>query len=265
MNLENLKLRPYQEEDVKFLAQHNCSGCFNEQRTGKTPTAIMTIKERGMENKKILIITTSSALYQWKQEYESWLHKDCVVADGTPKNKNKAIEEWKFGLVISLGCFKETSSNSGYMAKIIDAKPDMVILDEAHHIRNPKTWAARSVFKLSKVPIRMALTGTPAYGESKDIYSILHFLFPERFSSSYKFYQEYLKPEQLYIYVAGQRRCITEYKHFIPQKEKELQDLAIEEGSEYDSTFYITDYQPYEKQTYRIGSSLGPGPRSVVL
>lgn len=101
----------------------------------------------------------------------------------------------------------------------------MVILDEAHLIRNPKTWAARSVFKLCKVPIRMALTGTPAYGEPKDIYSILHFLFPQNFTSAYKFYQEYLKPSTMYVYVRGMRRPIVEYKSFIPHKEKELQNF----------------------------------------
>lgn len=225
MNLDNLKLRPYQAEDVKFLIQHPCTGCFNEQRTGKTPTALMCIKERKMHDSKILIITTSSALYQWQEEYTNWLHKDCLVADGTPTHKKKIIDEWKHGLVISLGSLKETSANPGCLAYIIAAKPDMVILDEAHHIRNPKTWAARSVFKLCKIPIRMALTGTPAYGEPKDIYSILHFLFPKEFSSAYKFYQEYFKPEQLFLFAGGYRRCITEYKSFLPQKEKELQSF----------------------------------------
>ena len=36
-------LRPYQIEDVKFLsARKNCA-CFNEQRTGKTPTALRSL------------------------------------------------------------------------------------------------------------------------------------------------------------------------------------------------------------------------------
>lgn len=228
MNTESLSLRPYQEEDVKFLIKHPCTGCFNEQRTGKTPTALMCIKARNLQNSKILIVTTTSALYQWQNEYERWLERPCVVCDGTPAHKKKIIDNWKNGLVISLGSLKETSSRSGYLAFLLAAQPDMVILDEAHHIRNPKTWAAKSAFKLCKIPIRMALTGTPAYGEAKDIFSILKFLFPQKFTSAYKFYQEYFKPEQLYIYVGGMRRVITEYKTFLPGKEKALQDFMKE-------------------------------------
>ena len=33
------KLRDYQQEDVKFLKKLEVAGCFNEPRTGKTPTA----------------------------------------------------------------------------------------------------------------------------------------------------------------------------------------------------------------------------------
>ena len=37
-------LRPYQKEDAKFLVTKPAMACFNEQRTGKTPTALATIK-----------------------------------------------------------------------------------------------------------------------------------------------------------------------------------------------------------------------------
>lgn len=98
----------------------------------------------------------------------------------------------------------------------------MVILDEAHHIRNPKTYSAKAVFKFTKVKYRLALTGTPAYGEQKDIFSILHFLYPDQFKTIYKFQDEYMVPEQYVIYVAGQRRCFTEYHKFYPQASKRL-------------------------------------------
>lgn len=215
-------LRPYQQEDVDFLKHLNCLGCFNEQRTGKTPTALETLKAKGLQDAKILVITTASAIYQWKDEYEKWMQRECLVCDGTPTHKHNAIEKWNKGLVISLGSLKTTSTNDGCLALILSAKPDAVILDEAHQIRNPKTYAAKSCFKLTKIPIRLALTGTPAYGEAKDIYSILRFLFPDRFNSPWKFYEEYLIPEKFYIFAGGRRQQITQYKSFIPQKEREL-------------------------------------------
>lgn len=71
----------------------------------------------------------------------------------------------------------------------------------------------------------MALTGTPAYGQPKDIWSILHFLRPELFKSYYKFCEEYLQKEILYIYIRGMKQSITEYGNFIPTKQKDLQIL----------------------------------------
>ena len=39
-----LQLRKYQIEDVKKLSKLKCSACLNEQRTGKTPTALGIIR-----------------------------------------------------------------------------------------------------------------------------------------------------------------------------------------------------------------------------
>lgn len=224
--METLKLRPYQEEDVQFLQNLDCAGCFNEQRTGKTPTALMTVKAKNLENEKILIITTSSGLYQWADEYRDWLHKPVSIVEGTPTAKKKIISEWTHGLIISLGTFKETKNSSGYLDLIIKQKPKMVILDEAHHIRNFKTKAAASVYKLcTKVPIRLALTGTPAYGKPQDIYSILHFLYPKTYTSPYKFQEEYLKKETIQVYDKRYHvlREISNYTTFLPGKERMLQ------------------------------------------
>ena len=53
-------LREYQKEDVKFLAARKSAGCFNEQRTGKTPTALSTMKVKDVC--KLLIVAGN----RWK-------------------------------------------------------------------------------------------------------------------------------------------------------------------------------------------------------
>ena len=87
-------LRQYQREDVDFLKTLACAGCFNEQRTGKTPTSIVSFVERGIT--KILIVCTNSALYTWAKEFTLWSNGlPAVVASGTPKQKQKIIENPK--------------------------------------------------------------------------------------------------------------------------------------------------------------------------
>ena len=41
----------------------------------------MCIKARNLQDSKILIVTTTSALYQWQNEYERWLEEQARLAE----------------------------------------------------------------------------------------------------------------------------------------------------------------------------------------
>lgn len=220
-----MELREYQKEDAAFLVSIPCSACFNEQRTGKTPTALETIRLRGLTEKRNLIITTASSLQQWADEYVHWLHRPCIVCAGTPKEKAQAVEEWTHGLVISIESFKETEASTGLVEPILKKNPQQVILDEAHKIKTPQSANAKALFKTSKVPYRLALTGTPAPGKAYDIYSILRFLFPSDFRGFWKFIEHYFIVEDKTIYRAGKATSFKIYENFQPGKDLELQQL----------------------------------------
>lgn len=181
------KLRPYQIEDINKLLQYDSSACFNEQRTGKTPIAIMTMEVRQPD--KILIVCPASMLYPWKDSYKFWTGKDAVVCIGTPMQRIKIVENWEHGpLIISYGCLKETIRTGGMLPYIMDKKPAACIADEAHHFKCHTTETAKAMYKLSKIcKYKLALTGTPATNKPADIYGILHWLYPENFSSYWKF------------------------------------------------------------------------------
>lgn len=220
-----MKLREYQKEDADFLASKNCSACFNQQRTGKTPTALETIKLRKLTNKRILIVTTASSVLQWKSEYEKWLNKPCVICTGTPKQKEKIINNWTHGLVVSIDSFKTTAKSEGLIKQIMKQKPQQIILDEAHKIKNPKSANAQAIFKTTKIPYRLALTGTPAPGKPYDVYSILRFLFPSSFRGFWKFLEDYFIIEENTVYINGNGRSFKTYEKFKPGQEKKLQEL----------------------------------------
>lgn len=216
-------LRTYQEEDANFLITKPQTACFNEQRTGKTPTALKTIQLRGLDNERVLIITTASSLYQWKEEYERWLNKPCAICAGTPAKKKESIESWTHGIVVSLDSFKETKNREGLINPILQKKPQMVILDEAHKIKNHKSANAQAVFRTRNIPYRLALTGTPAQGKPYDVYSILRFLFPGDYGSYWRFIDEYFIIEDKTIYQNGIPRTFKYYERFKPGMDLELQ------------------------------------------
>ncbi|KAJ1396712.1 SNF2 family N-terminal domain-containing protein [Ochromonadaceae sp. CCMP2298] len=54
----------------------------------------------------------------------------------------------------------------------------MLILDEAHVIRNPATLTAQRVFSL-RSQSRLALTGTPVQNHVEEVWSLMNFLLPD--------------------------------------------------------------------------------------
>lgn len=220
-----MELRNYQKEDAQFLASIPCSACFNEQRTGKTPTALETVQLRGLTDERVLIITTKSSMHQWAEEYETWLNRPCLVCAGTPEQRLKTIEAWTHGLVVSIDSFKETAQSKGLVDPILKKKPQQIILDEAHKIKTPQSANAKALFKTNKIPYRLALTGTPAPGKPYDIYSILRFLFPSDFRGFWKFIEQYFIIENQTIYRGGRQTSFKTYDNFQPGKARELQQL----------------------------------------
>ncbi len=229
-------LRPYQKEDVLFLMARKSAGCFNEQRTGKTPTALSVMKAKNVI--KLLIIAPASTLYTWANECKKWWFEglDAVVVDGTAAKRKKIIEDWKYGaLIISYECLRETTrikkdeagdiqemSITGDIALIKKHKDIQgVILDEAHRIKNHKSKQAEALFSLSGIPNRLALTGTPAPGKQHEIFSILHWLYPKIFTGYWRFIDYYFTQYEEYN-ASGKYKVIGGFK---PGKDKELQEF----------------------------------------
>ena len=180
-----MKLRPYQEEDVEVLKQNPSYGVFNEQRTGKTPTTLKALEAHNA--KKTLIVCPASAVLQWQEEYEKWLGQWCDTLTGTKQKKEQIIKGWSHGLV----CSHRALINKNYLEAILKAKPDAVVIDEAHRMKNPNTATAKAIFKFKNVKIKYALTGTPAPNKPHEVWAILHWLEPKVFPSYWRFIENY--------------------------------------------------------------------------
>lgn len=190
-------LRPYQEADALFLSRLNAGGCFNEQRTGKTPTILRVAEICNVQ--KMVAITPASAMYQWADEIIRWLGGCPFVCAGDYNFRRETIDIWKNFrgtipcLIISYDSLKETMRTKGLVEYILKAAPEMIIVDEAHRIRHRNSAQAKAVYRLSKIPRRYALTGTPAPGKSHDIWGILHFLCPNTFNSFWNFINDFYR------------------------------------------------------------------------
>lgn len=189
------RLRPYQTQDVNFLLSIKNKGNFNQQRVGKTPETLVTIKHL-KEHKNAIIIAPGSTTYSWLKEFKKWTFCDDVVVVSskiTKPNRAKLYKNFKGTIIITYGLVLND------LDLLLARKIDTIILDEAHRIRNYRSMGSASTPKTTKAIItlsraaknRYALTGTPAPNEQHNIYGILAFLFPTLFKSYWAFIEYY--------------------------------------------------------------------------
>ncbi len=67
------KARPYQEDGVRFIAESDFNCIIGDQmRLGKTPQALLALKNAYKERTPCLILVRSANLWQWIREYKVW-------------------------------------------------------------------------------------------------------------------------------------------------------------------------------------------------
>lgn len=185
------RLRPYQEEGVKwlwFLNRIGLSACLaDDMGLGKTIQVIALFlllkKERGQEKGTVrrpnLLVLPASLIANWKSEMERFApslnlfiaHTSALPASELrepPGNlPGRLIDGYDVVLTSYGTCLR--------LPWIQTIDWDVVVLDEAQAIKNPSAQQTRAVKNL-KSRMRLALTGTPVENRLSDLWSIFDFL-----------------------------------------------------------------------------------------
>lgn len=216
-----MQLRPYQLEDVQKLMTRDSMGVFNEQRTGKTPTSIAVMEQRGVE--RLLIVCPASLVYAWKEEYKKWTGKDAyVITSATKFNQLDKTQIPSGTIIVNYENLRTAVNTLGAWEKLLKKyKPEGLIVDEVHRCKSRKSANFRAVKAFNKVPHRLYLSGTPAPNKPWDIWTTLHFIHPDYFKSYWKFAEEYFVVTNTY----KGRQQVMEPQGFQVGKDKELQWL----------------------------------------
>ena len=186
---KNARLRPYQAVDAEFLRKHTHAAVFNEQRTGKTPTILVAVKDK---MKKGIVVCPAGLKLNWKNEIMNWIGRPSTVVKGSKSNRIGLYSDFYSGvdniLIIS---YETLRSDIDAIKKHIKGF-DVMIADESHRLRNYKTKQSRAVFDLSKLAKEVyPLTGTPAVNHASDVFGMLHLLNPKKYTSYWQFVERY--------------------------------------------------------------------------
>lgn len=169
-------LMDYQVRDVrKMVSKKRCLN-INRMGYGKTVEAIKAMRELGVNS--AVIVAPKTILNQWRAQFKRWWpevqHKVSIYgengADITPNS------------IILLNY--EKLLNAQLMTKLKSYRWDMLLLDEAHRIKNRASKRSIAV-KLIPSEYKWAMTGTPILKKPDDLWSILNFLGVEYSGVSY--------------------------------------------------------------------------------
>jgi len=200
---------PYQWQGIKFLMDNDHALLADDMGTGKTVMTIVALKILIQQTKvhHVLILCPPSVLYEWKRHLDEWAPELTSYLIRSPqKEVRKSLWETPMHVYVTTYDMLKGDIENSILPKGSLEHFDVVVLDEAHHIKNMKSKRFRAIKQLQPKR-RWALTGTPVQNKIEDLASIFEFVYPGYLTSFD------LRPEQIKERIKP---------HFLRRRKKEV-------------------------------------------
>ena len=163
----------------------------DEVGLGKTIEAGMVLKEyllRGMVD-SVLVLTPASLVGQWREELETKFDIACATThDALLRSDPKRFWSQK-RLIASLALARRSEQAT----HIVGRSFDLVIVDEAHHLRDRTSQSYKLVDALNK-RFLLLLSATPVQNDLMELYNVLTLLKPGIFKTPKEFRAAHVTP-----------------------------------------------------------------------
>lgn len=173
------KYTPFQHQlkTAAFLTLHRRCFCFNEQGTGKSSSAIWAadyLMEQGIVHRALILCPLSIMDAAWRSElFTSAMHRTVGIAHGSADKRRKVLAQNDDFVIINydgMGVVHEELKAGGF---------DLIIVDEATAMKNPKTSRWKTLNSLIGADTRLwMMTGTPAAQSPMDAYGLAKMVNP---------------------------------------------------------------------------------------
>src|SRR5690554_4367479 len=159
----------------------------DEVGLGKTVEAGLILKEyllRGLV-KKVLILTPANLIWQWYQE----LYEKFGIAAGIQRTR----WDWEYANVLIASI--DTAKREPHAHITAGIVYDLLIVDEAHKLKNSSTASYRLVNSIQKKYCLM-LTATPVQNDLKELYNLIGLIKPGQLGSYRSFKSNFVKDKR---------------------------------------------------------------------
>jgi SWI/SNF-related matrix-associated actin-dependent regulator 1 of chromatin subfamily A len=170
INYEKYSHRPpleHQKESIQKLVENKKFILADDMGLGKTTSTIIASLESG--SKKVLIICPATLKINWKREIENYSDKAVYIAEGKNFSTDADFVIINYDIIKN---FHDTKKKGE--SQILDANFDLVVVDEAHYIKNATAQRTKLINDLVKKVDRLwLLTGTPMTSRPIDYFNLL--------------------------------------------------------------------------------------------
>lgn len=172
-HLKDLHLRGYQSFGARFTLVQRKVVLGDDMGLGKTVQALAAAAHVAAhrDNARILVVCPASVLSNWVRETGRFTDLAVYRAHGTAKAD--AVRSWRSSGGVCVCTYDGARS-------LELGEPDMVVVDEAHMIKNPQTQRSQALARLiDAVDYALLMTGTPLENKVAEFSNLIAYVQPE--------------------------------------------------------------------------------------
>lgn len=181
---------PHQAEGIRTMARMSSFLLADEMGLGKSLQSLTVAAidwELGFASRGI-IVAPASLKWNWEAEIAEHTNFSCMVLNGTPKEREMQLEEFR-----NNGCdwlIVNYEQVTAHLAELNKLRFDIAIFDEAHYLKNPKAKRTKASLDLV-APRSFVLTGSPVLNRVDELWALLHRIDKDSFPTYWKFVNRY--------------------------------------------------------------------------
>jgi len=157
----------HQKEAIQKLVENKKFILADDMGLGKTTSTIIAALESG--SKKVLIICPATLKINWKREIENYSDKTIYIAEGKNFSTDADFVITNYDIIKNFHDPKKKDES-----QVLTANFDLVIVDEAHYIKNATAQRTKLINDIVKKTERLwLLTGTPMTSRPIDYFNLL--------------------------------------------------------------------------------------------
>src|ERR1700730_1652567 len=163
----------------------------DEVGLGKTIEAGMVLREYGLRGmaERVLILTPASLVGQWREELETKFGLSCATTHDPLLREDPSAFWRQKRIIASIAAARRLEHADCLRGESFD----LVIVDEAHHLRDRSSQSWKLVDALNK-RFLLLLSATPVQNDLVELYNLLTLLKSGIFKSQKEFRSAYMTP-----------------------------------------------------------------------